>query len=77
MFLDRSFYTEKGQIKFDMDVEDTFHKMLQQIHHVTPHVADSIMGVYPSIHALVWGFKIGGMDILKNILVCFCPCQSQ
>ena len=29
------------------------------------------MGVYPSIHALVRGFKIDGMDILEDISICF------
>jgi hypothetical protein len=35
-------------------------------------VADSITGVYPSIHALVRGFKSGGTDILEDLPVCSC-----
>jgi len=70
MFLDRSFCMEKGQIKSGTGVEDTFHKMLQQVYRVTPQVADSITEVYPSIHALVRGFKTGGTDILEDIPVC-------
>ena len=72
MFLDRSFCMEKGQFKSGTGVEDTFHKMLQQVYRVTPQVADSITGVYPSIHALVRGFKSGGTDILEDLPVCSC-----
>lgn len=61
---------EKGQIKSGTGVEDTFHKMLQQVYRVTPQVADSITGVYPTIHDLVRGFKTGGTDILEDIPVC-------
>jgi len=69
MFLDRSFCMEKGQIKSGTGVEDTFHKMLQQVQRVTPQVADAITGVYPSIHALIRAFKMGGTDILEDIPV--------
>jgi hypothetical protein len=69
MFLDRSFCTETGQIKSGTSVEDTFHKMLQHVHRVTPHIADSITSVYGSVYALVHGFQRGGPDILEDLPV--------
>jgi len=69
MFLDRSFCMEGGQFKAGANAEDTFHKMLQQVHGVTPQRADAITGVYPSIGSLINGFKRGGPDILADIPV--------
>jgi len=69
MFLDRSFCMEKGQFKAGASTEDTFHKMLQQIHGVTPPKADAITGMYKSIGALINGFRRDGTDILANIPV--------
>lgn len=72
MYLDRSFCMEKGQIKSGNGTEDTFHKMLQQVHRVTPQVADAITSVYKSAHALIRGFQQGGPDILENLQVVMC-----
>jgi crossover junction endonuclease EME1 len=69
MYLDRSFCMEKGQFKSGSDVQDTFSKMLQQITRVTPQVADSITGVYRSVHALVRAFQNGGPNILEDLEV--------
>lgn len=58
-----------GQIKSGTGVEDTFHKMLQQVHRVTPHVADSIASTYGSVHDLIRGFQRGGPYILEDLPV--------
>jgi crossover junction endonuclease EME1 len=69
MFLDRSFCMDVGQIKSGTGTEDTFHKMLQQVHRVTPQVADSIMARYKSVHALIRGFQQGGPSTLEDLPV--------
>jgi hypothetical protein len=69
MFLDRSFCMESGQIKSGSTVEDTYHKMLQQIHRVTPPIADAITGTYKTVHALIRAFQRGGPDILEDLQV--------
>ena len=67
---------EKGQIKSGNGAEDTFHKMLQQVHRVTPQAADAITAVHKSVHALVQGFQRGGPDILEDLQVhkLYCRC---
>jgi hypothetical protein len=60
---------EVGQIKSGSDAKDSFHKMLQHVRGVTPHVADSITARFKSVAALIQGFQRGGADILQNLTV--------
>jgi hypothetical protein len=69
MFLDRSFCMEAGQFKSGSNVDDTYQKMLQQVHRVTPPVADAITGTYKTVHALIRAFQRSGPDVLENLQV--------
>ena len=69
MYLDRSFCMEVGQIKSGANVEDTYHKMLQQVHRVTPQIADTITGTYKSVYALISAFKRDGPSVLEGLQV--------
>ena len=60
---------ESGQIKSGSNVEDTYHKMLQQVHRVTPQIADIITGTYKSVHALICAFQRGGPTVLEGLQV--------
>ena len=71
LYLDRSFCMESGQIKSGSTVDDTYHKMLQQIHRVTPQIADAITGTYKSVHSLISAFKQHGPFVLEGLQVWF------
>ena len=62
---------ESGQIKSGSTPEDTFLKMLQQVHRVTPQAADTIAGTYKSVHRLIRAFQQGGPEILEDLVVYF------
>jgi crossover junction endonuclease EME1 len=70
MYLDRSFCMEGGQVKSGATTEEMFSKMLQQVHRVTPQVADTIMGTHKSVSALVRAFQQGGPHVLEDLVVC-------
>ena len=67
MLLDRSICMEKGQVKSGTNAADTFHKMLQHVARVTPHIADAITARYKSVHSLIEGFRQGGPYILEDL----------
>lgn len=69
MFLDRSFCMESGQIKSGSTIEETYRKMLQQVHRVTPQIADTIAGTYKTVHALIRAFQRNGPDVLEDLQV--------
>jgi len=69
MVLNTSFCTDVGQVKTGADREDTWAKMLQEIHRVTPAVANGIVEGYPDVRSLVRAFEEGGEDVLRDVLL--------
>lgn len=43
--------------------------MLEEIHRVTPSVANGIVSVYPNVQSLVNGFRLHGENALENLPV--------
>jgi crossover junction endonuclease EME1 len=68
---------ETGQIKSGSNVEDSYHKMLQQIYRVTPQIADTITGTYKSVYALITAFQRGGPSILEGLQVFYFEIESD
>jgi hypothetical protein len=60
---------EGGQFKSGSTPDEIVSRMLQQVNRVTPQVADTVMGTYKSIHALVHAFRAGGPEILADLQV--------
>jgi crossover junction endonuclease EME1 len=56
-----------GQVRSGTNAEDTFSKMLQQVHMSTEGVAKAIQMRYPSVQKLFDAFLTGGDDVLKDI----------
>lgn len=69
MYLDRSFCMDGGQIKSGATTDEIYSKMLQQVQRVTPQVADTIMGTYKSVSALIRAFQEGGPHVLEDLVV--------
>ncbi|KAG4306228.1 hypothetical protein PORY_000216 [Pneumocystis oryctolagi] len=67
--LSTSFCMESGQIKTGVDPKDTYNKLLQTIHKVTPQIADVIIQKYPKISHLVSSFHENGPDALSDITI--------
>lgn len=51
---------ESGQVKSGDCPTDTFVKMLSELHHVTPPMADAVAAEYSTVRKLVEGFKKKG-----------------
>jgi crossover junction endonuclease EME1 len=60
---------ESGQIGNGEDKDDTFVKMLQEIHHVTPPIAYGIASEYPNVISLIKAFRKHGPLVLKDLQV--------
>lgn len=73
MNLDTTFCMESGQVRTGEDKDDTFVKMLQEVHHVTPPIAYGIASEYPNIISLVKAFQKHGPLILKDLQVYLLP----
>ena len=69
MNFDISFCMESGQVRTGEDKDDTFLKMLQEVHHVTPPIAYGIASEYHNIISLIRAFRKHGPLILKNLQV--------
>ena len=67
MVLDTSFCTDVGQVKTGVDAMDTWSKMLQEIHRVTPAVANGITDRYPDVKSLIRAFETQGEGALANV----------
>ncbi|KAG5437566.1 hypothetical protein PCANB_000994 [Pneumocystis canis] len=66
--LSSSFCMESGQIKTGIDIKDTYIKLLQTIHKVTPQIANIIVQKYPKISNLTSAFIKDGPDILSDLI---------
>jgi crossover junction endonuclease EME1 len=67
MALDTTFCMDSGQVKTGDDASDTFVKMLQEIVRVTAPVAYGIASEYPSVQALIKGFREKGPLALQGL----------
>lgn len=73
MALDTAFCMESGQVKTGENAEDTFVKMLQEIHRITPSIAYGIAAEYPSITKLMKAYELSGQqgrDLLMGLKKC-------
>lgn len=70
MNLDTSFCMESGQVKTGDGKADTYVRMLQEVVRVTPPIAYGIAAEYPSVVALIRGFRLRGPLALMDIAVC-------
>lgn len=61
------FCMDVGQVKTGEDGKDTYVKMLQEVQRVTPAMAYGIAGEYPTVRALIHGFKKHGPDMLQDV----------
>ena len=73
MNLDTTFCMESGQVRTGEDKDDTFVKMLQEVHYVTPPIAYAIASEYPNVISLVKAFQNHGPTILKDLQVHLLP----
>lgn len=69
MNLDTSFCMESGQVKTGDNTLDTYVRMLQEVVRVTAPIAYGIAAEYPSVVALINGFKLHGQTALMDIAV--------
>jgi crossover junction endonuclease EME1 len=60
---------EGGQFKSASTPEEIFLKMLQQVHRVTPQIAEAITGKYKSVDSIVKAFRADGPLILADLVV--------
>ncbi|KAI5843164.1 hypothetical protein BZA05DRAFT_411329 [Tricharina praecox] len=67
MVLDTSFCTDVGQVKTGVDTMDTWSKMLQEIHRVTPAVANGITDRYPDARSLIRAFETLGEGAVADV----------
>ncbi|TQS36771.1 hypothetical protein Golomagni_02795 [Golovinomyces magnicellulatus] len=65
-----NFCIENGQIDSGKDAKDTYIKMLQQMHLVTPSVAWGIEAKYPNIQTLISGLEKEGPLALEQCRKC-------
>ncbi|RKF82845.1 Crossover junction endonuclease eme1 [Golovinomyces cichoracearum] len=65
-----NFCIENGQIDSGKDAKDTYIKMLQQMHLVTPSVAWGIEAKYPNIQTLISGLEREGPLALERCHKC-------
>lgn len=66
---DTAFCTDVGQVKTGIGKADTYSRMLEEIHRVTPSVANGVASEYPDVQALVNGFKLHGENAVENLPV--------
>ncbi|KAL9616147.1 MAG: hypothetical protein Q9160_008953 [Pyrenula sp. 1 TL-2023] len=62
-----AFCMDIGQVKTGEDGKDTYVKMLQEVQRVTPAMAYGIASEYPTVRALIGGFKKHGPDMLQDV----------
>ncbi|KAL2044281.1 hypothetical protein N7G274_002986 [Stereocaulon virgatum] len=67
MNLNTTFCMESGQVETGEDKDDTFVKMLQEIHHVTPPIAYGIASNYANVISLIKAFRTHGPLVLKDL----------
>jgi len=67
MIFDTSFCTDVGQVKTGVGAMDTWSKMLQGIHRVTPAVANGITDRYPDTRSLIRAFDTRGEGALATV----------
>jgi crossover junction endonuclease EME1 len=70
MNLETSFCMDVGQVKTGENKEDTYVKMLQEIVRVTAPVAFAIAEKYPTVPALIRGFRELGQTALQDLKAC-------
>lgn len=66
---DTAFCTDVGQVKTGLGKADTYSRMLEEIHRVTPSVANGVASEYPDVQALVNAFRLHGESAVENLPV--------
>lgn len=66
---DTAFCTDVGQVKTGIGKADTYSRMLEEIHRVTPSVANGVASEYPDVRALVNAFKLHGENAVEHLPV--------
>lgn len=66
---DTAFCTDVGQVKTGLGKADTYSRMLEEIHRVTPSIANGVARKYPDVQALVNAFRLRGESAIENIPV--------
>ncbi|RPB09144.1 hypothetical protein P167DRAFT_493126 [Morchella conica CCBAS932] len=61
------FCTDAGQLRVGIGKADTFRRMLEEIHRVTPSAAEAVVRVYPDVRALVEAFAGYGEEMLADL----------
>ena len=69
MNLDATFCMESGQVKTGEDKASTYLRMLQEVVRVTPAIAHGVSSKYPSVQALIEGFREEGAMCLEDLPV--------
>lgn len=69
MVTDTSFCTDVGQVKTGLGKADTYSRMLEEIHRVTPSVANGVASKYPDVQALVDAFRLHGENAVEDLPV--------
>lgn len=64
------FCADAGQLRVGIGKADTFCRMLEGIHRVTPSAAEAVARVYPDVRALVEAFEEYGEEVLADLPVC-------
>lgn len=62
-----SFCMDSGQVRTGDDPADTYIKMLQEVSRVTPSMAYGIAAQWPTVRALVQGFRTEGNLMLEDV----------
>lgn len=68
---DAAFCMDTGQVKTGADADDTYIRMLEEIHRVTAPIAYGVAMEYKSVRKLVNGMDRGGPLRLQDVKVCF------
>ena len=71
MNFDTSFCADVGQVRTGHDADDTFFKMLQELHRVTAGVANGIMAEYKTVRQLMDACGTLGDSVVSDLEVSF------
>ena len=71
MNFDTSFCADVGQVRTGHDADDTFSKMLQELHRVTAGVANGIMAEYKTVRQLMGACTTLGDSVVSDLEVSF------
>ncbi|KKY27501.1 hypothetical protein UCRPC4_g01096 [Phaeomoniella chlamydospora] len=64
---DAAFCMDVGQVKTGDNAQETYIRMLQEVHRLTPAMAYGVANLYPNVLALVCAFREHGPNMLEHV----------